>query len=377
MGFLDQNTTYLGDITFPVVEGYCGSIGAAIANVDGIMNDYELFEAAVKYDFNETLALKEEGVDIFPLQEASVSDIVDRIVEFLKKLGSKVQALFTNIMAKLESYLNKDTKKFVTNYEGKLTGKTFTGMKAKYAAPSGEGYIFNHDYHMNISVTTADAGEFNRDEFISETLGAIVGGGKASSKEFKEKVHKALYGEESTKEDWSLDDIKKIANRLKSADAPLKALKARNDALQASIKKVIGEISKAKKGMKAGKGDNTDVSGVNTSFSVKSDGEGASSSSKGSASHKKATSDTVSKLQANLARAQKEATAHQSAIMTFCSTIFNEAKWGISQDRRVFAQAVAFNNLKDQKKDTSVAEAVAELAQYECESDFEDMEVYA
>lgn len=376
MGFLDQNTTYLGNITFPVVEGYCGSIGAAMATVDGQMNDMALFEAALKSDFTEALALKEDA-DIMSLQEASVSGIVDRIIEFLKKLGAKIQSIFTNIMAKIESYMNKDSKAFVEKYSKNLAGKSFKGMKAKYAAPSGDGYIFNRNYTFDISVSTGDAGNFEREEFIAAALGDAVGESKCTAKEFKEAVHKKLYGEESVKENWELSDFQKIGARLKASDKPLKELKARNDSLQSSIKKVIADISKSKKAMggKVSLDGTSDVSGINTSFGVSKGEDGKySNSGSGNGAHKNASSETVSKLQANLGRAQQEAAAHQTAIMTFCSTIFNEAKWGIAQDRRVFAQAVAYHSLKE---GASLAEAAGEVAQYECESAFEDMEVYA
>lgn len=379
MGFLNQNTTYLGnDITFPVVEGYCGSIGAAMAAIDGQMNDFALFEAALKYDFSEAMALKEDA-DIEPLQEASLKGMIDRIIEFLKKLGSKIQALFASIMAKLDSYIKKDSKAFVEKYEKRLPGKSYKGMKAKYSAPKGDGYILDASYHFNLVAANVNLDkDFNRDDFIEEKLGAVVGESKCTAKEFSKKVHEKLYNSETEKDNWDLGDFTTMGARLKNSDKPLAALKKKNDSIQADIKKAIAEIQKSKTavGDKYKVDGSTDVSDVNIRFgnNYNDDGKSELRTAKGGAAYSHLKSDTASKLQQKLGRLQQEATAHQSAIMTYCSGIMSEAKWGIAQDRRVFAQAVAFHALKE---DAILAEAVGDVAEQECLSAFEEMEICA
>lgn len=380
MGFLNQNTTYLGnDITFPVVEGYCGSIGAAMAAIDGQMNDFALFEAALKYDFTEAMALKEDA-DIEPLQEASLKGMIDRIIEFLKKLGSKIQALFTSIMAKLDSYIKKDSKAFVEKYEKKLPGKSYKGMKAKYSAPKKDGYVYDTLYLFDLSTSGVNLDkEFNRDDIIEEALGSAVDESKCSPKEFSKKVHEKLYENEVEKDNWDLGDFTKIGARLKNSTKPMETLKKENDSLQNSIKKVIADIQKAKNqmGEKYSVSGTSDISGVNTRFGAEYDtskGTYSNTASSVPGSGKGVSGETVSKMQQKLGRLQQEATAHQSAISTYCSGIMSEAKWGIAQDRRVFAQAVAFHALKE---DAILAEAVGDVAEQECLSAFEEMEICA
>lgn len=378
MGFLNQNTTYLGDdITFPVVEGYCGSIGAAMAAIDGQMNDFALFEAALKYDFTEAMALKEDA-DLEPLQEASLKGMVDKIIEFLKKLGSKIQALFTGIMAKLESYIKKDSKAFVEKYQKTLIGKDFKDMKAKYAEPI-KGYVYDASPSFSLNVNNDLSKDFDRDETISKFLGGILGSGSCSDKDFRKELHDKMYKDEETKDDWTNSDFDAIGARLKSADKPIAELKKKNDSLQADIKKAIAAISKSK-GQISDKykvsGD-SDVSGVDTSWSSSYNGDKkkyATTTAKAGDGYSAANSDAVSTLQKQLSRTQEEATALQSAIMTYCSAVMNEAKWGLAQDRRVFAQAVAYHALKE---NANLAEAVGEVAEQECLTMFEEFEICA
>lgn len=381
MGFFDQNSTHLGnDITFPVVEGYCGSVGAAMAAIDGQMNDFALFEAALKYDFTEAMALR-EGADIELLQEASLKGIADRIIEFLKKLGAKIKALFTSIMAKLDSYITKDSKKFVEKYEKKLAGKDLKDMKAKYAAPK-DGYIYDKNYDFSIDVLTLDTkNDFDREEFIEKQLGNALGESSCSSKDFKKELHDKMYETEEVKDDWTSGDLMMIGKNLKGSDKPMTALRKKNESLQNGIKKAIDAIQKSKnKVVNKYSGDGaTYDSSVKTAYSMSVNAtsgkyDNTSSSKYTDKDTAKAGVDFQDKLLKQFGIAQQEANAHQSAIMTYCAAIMSEAKWGIAQDRRVFAQAVAYKALKEE---ASLAEAVGDVAEQECLAVFEEFEICA
>lgn len=378
MGFLNQNTTYLGnDITFPVVEGYCGSIGAAMAAIDGQMNDFALFEAALKYDFTEAMALKEDA-DLEPLQEASLKGMVDKIIEFLKKLGSKIQALFTGIMAKLDSYIKKDSKAFVEKYQKTLIGKDFKDMKAKYAEPVN-GYVYNASPSFTLTINTKLDKDFDREETISKFLGTILSTNSCSAKDFRKELHDKMYKDEETKDDWTNSDFDTIGARLKNADKPIAELKKKNDSLQADIKKAIAAISKSK-GQISDKykvSGGSDVSGITSTWDSSYDADKkkyVTTTRKTAAEYSNANTEVVSSMQKHLSRTQEEATALQSAIMTYCSAVMNEAKWGLAQDRRVFAQAVAYHALKE---NANLAEAVGEVAEQECLTMFEEFEICA
>lgn len=383
MGFLDQNTTSLSNIEFPVVEGYCGSVGAAMANAEGQLEDFDLFREALNYDFKEIAALR-EGVDLETLQEASISGIVQRIIDFFTKLGAKIKAMFTSFMAKIDSYMVKDTKKFVEKYEKSLAGRSFKGMKAKYAAPKS-GYVWPYEYAFSISI--GDVGNkyedgFKKEEYVESQFGSMVGEGSCSAKELKDKVHESLYGKEEEIDNWDLTKLNNIGSRLKAGNTVLADLKKTNDSLQNAIKKAISDISKGK--TKAADGYKVDgssnVGGIDNSFSsgAKNDKGEYSYATKKNRANAKLSSDAASILQRKYGYLQQQANAEQSVIMTFCSTKFNEAKWGIAQDRRIFAQGVAYRAVRgDVKEEAMLAEAVGEVAQHECEAEFENMEIYA
>ena len=57
-----------------------------------------------------------------------------------------------------------------------------------------------------------------------------------------------------------------------------------------------------------------------------------------------------------------------------CSSdlVMAEAKWGLAQDRRIFAQAVGYS---PKNESALLAEAMGDVAQWECESYFEEAEV--
>lgn len=376
MGFLDQNTTYLGtNISFPVVEGYCGSIGAAMANIEAQQNDFALFEAALRCDFNEAIALKEGAEEIVPLQEASLKGIGDAIVKFLTKLGEKIKSIFTSFMAKFDSYLKKDTKAFAQKYAQVVGAKTsFKHMKAKWSEPKTNSYVYENDYTFLLSLDTTDAkAEFVKEEYIEERLGKVLDGSSVTTKDFQKELHSKMYKDEEVKEDWTKDDMKTIYNRLVSGDKPISELKRKNEVLQTAIKKAIASIDK----------DVTNLS-RKTAFDSKNDrvrvdyhGSFGSDDPKNNRSTTaELNDDKLSNLQKRMGILQQMAVAEQTAITTYCSATFNEAKWGLAQDRRLYAQAAAFNPNR-YHEDASLIEAIGETAEYECLSDFDAMEILA
>jgi hypothetical protein len=61
----------------------------------------------------------------------------------------------------------------------------------------------------------------------------------------------------------------------------------------------------------------------------------------------------------------------QSVMTRMCAAVLTEAKFGIAQSRRIFAQAAAFN-AKSIKEDAILIEAVGDAAQWEIMSSFND-----
>lgn len=382
MGLYSSNTlSNLNIIEFPTVEGYVGTVGAGIALVEGYQNDFALFQAGISGDFAEIAAMQ-EGADLLPLQEASIKGFFDKIIEFFKKLGAKIKAIFTTFAAKMSSYFTKDNKDFVKKYEKVVFagGRDYSKMKAKYSKPKGNGYTCPIQYGtFSISATNAEVEkDFDRDEAIEEALGTSLKDLKVTEiSEIAEAMHNEMYEDEEVKDDWDVGDLNGIANRLKAGSKTISEIEKTNKNLQDTIKKVINELNKsqanfAKKLPAEGKtvsiGSDDGVSGsISTSKTDNKYGYTAKNMSNKSAD--------IETTQKQLTRMQSKASAHQSCILSYCSAVMKEAKFGIAQDRRIFAQAASFRNVT--KEDADLLAAIGEAVDFETESDFEAMDFIA
>ena len=389
MGFYDNNR-HIGlgsNIEFDLLEGYCGAAGAAMAALEGQQNDMTIFEMAIASDFQEAMAIK-EGRDIEALQEASLSGMWEAIKNFFKKLGDKIKSLFTAFIAKMESYMKKDTKAYVEKYRSVINKKAnFKDMKAKFSEPKLGGYVWNKDYNfkdlkMFEFENKPEDDDFDVDDFIDGCLKTALGGVSTTKKEFQKDLHDQLYEDEEVKDDWTLNDITSVMSRMVDADKAISNLKSRNDSLQSQIKKVISDISKQQ--TKVSKADYDKDGGGKSSVprgynirNPKKDGKKYQAVSGGEydisqAGNKEGSATDRNKVQVMLTNIQKRASAHQTAILTFCSGVMAEAKWGLAQDSRIFAQAVGYS---PKNESALLAEAMGDVAQWECESYFEDAEI--
>ena len=120
----DNNSTTLGSIDIPVVEGYDCSTGAARALIESAKNDYAMFNAMLKVDFRE--AHIQNGGDgyvtegeIMSLSEATVGGIWQKIKDLFKSLIAKIKSIFTNFIARISSLFMKDAT-LVKKYKKQL-----------------------------------------------------------------------------------------------------------------------------------------------------------------------------------------------------------------------------------------------------------------
>lgn len=382
MGLYSRNTlSNLNGIEFPTVEGYVGTIGAGIALIEGYQNDFAMFQAGISGDFAEIAAMQ-EGADLLPLQEASIKGFFDKIIEFFKKLGAKIKAIFTTFAAKLSSYFTKDNKTFVKKYEKVVLGggRDYSKMKAKYSTPKQNGYVYPKEYGtIDITGSGFDK-DFDRDDEISSVIKSCISGlGATEISEISSEMHEAMYGDEEVKDDWNMGDMNAIANRLKNGSKTISDIEKTNKNLQDRIKKVISDINKSQTNFSKKlptAGDNVTLTaddGVSSrsmvTYSNKDSKYHSSSGSNMKGSRK------IEDVQKELTRMQSRASVHQSVILAFCSAVMKEAKFGIAQDRRIFAQAASFKNVT--KEDTDLLAAIGEAVDFETESDFEAMEFVA
>lgn len=384
MGMYTNNTfASLADIEFPTLEGYVGSIGAGIALVEGYQNDFALFQAGIYGDFQEMAAIKEGAGDIVALQEFSIKGVFDKIIEFFKKLGAKIKAIFTSFAAKLGQYLNKDSKDFVKKYRKVIfaAGRDYSNMKAKYAEPIGSSYITDVAYaDININTRKVDTSkEWDREDAVEAVLKDNLGSlGASEVGEIKERLHEKMYKDEEVKDDWTLGDLSNIATRLEGGTKAVSDIEKANKKLQDTIKKVIADIEKMQKTFTTAATSKDNFGNYsksdNMTFGVtgRTSGDDAGTATRSAAPLKGFTKDGMEYEQKRLNYMQNMASVHQSVIMAFCSAVMTEAKFGIAQDRRVWAQAASFRNVN--KEDADLLAAIGEAADFETESDFDQME---
>ena len=93
----DNNSTALGSIDIPVVEGYDCSTGAARALIESARNDYAMFNAMLKVDFREA-HIERAGADNYvtegeltSLTEATANGIWQKIKDLFKSLIAKIK----------------------------------------------------------------------------------------------------------------------------------------------------------------------------------------------------------------------------------------------------------------------------------------------
>lgn len=124
-----SNTTQLGDFSskFAVDANYTASYGSALALVESAKTDYQMFRAMLNADAVE-MGLKKNGgylaeSQIVSLQEATIKEIWNKIVEAFKRFGEKIKSLFTSAITKISSIFTND-EKLVKKYKSELLAKS-------------------------------------------------------------------------------------------------------------------------------------------------------------------------------------------------------------------------------------------------------------
>lgn len=387
MGFFSMNehSSLSNSFEFPVVEGYnCDTIDCGMAIVEGYQNDFALFEAAVKSDMSEMVVTKEGG-DLEALQEASLSGAWEAIKAFFKKLGAKIKALFTSFMAKFESYITKDTKAYVKKYEKSLN-KDYKGFKAKYAEPKKNDYVigdikaFDFDITAVAKMSDMAADRSGNDYEAPERSDVLENIWKGASdnkvdnaKDFDEYYHDSLYDSEEVKDDWDIGTIKALATRLSNGTTTLNNIKKASNSAQASIKKVIDGIDKlASKYSSQKVNDKAKTSGADSMTSAYKKDAGTYKTD-GSFKYDKtdAEYDYVGGTRA-ISEIRMNASCIQEMVLHVTQTIMKEAKWGVAQDKRIFAKAVAYKAVRAAGESTLLLDIIGECAEAEVNEYFEN-----
>ena len=378
---------------------YCGAAGAAMITLDIEHANMAIFELAIISDFKEAECIK-EGLDPTPIQEASIKSIFDSIFKSFDKLINKIDDIFSGFIAKFENYIDKDIKPFVDKYRDKINKKSnFNGMKAWFQEPLNNTggfhpYVYGEEYFVAIASHTKidyvmDLMKNGKpmpvvgivDDFADRFLSNVLGK-QTNAKSFQYDLHTVMYGKLEKKNNWTKKDISKIMDRLYSSDDVIKDLKEINASLKKQINDAADRIFNDRKTIldNLKKDDNDGSISMKPMHIISKEKKDPRSKyiTTNVPTDKMTIKDkTEFRVVSNVAQnmlllMQNESYAHQKAISVFCKAVMAEAKWGLVQDRRIFAQAVGYS---PKNESALLAEAMGDVAQWECESYFEDAEV--
>lgn len=383
MGFFTPNehSNLYKSYEFPVVEGYDGTIGCGLALIEGYQNDLALFSAAVTSDIAEIAMIQENaGSDVYALQEASVSGMVDAIKKFFIKLGAKIKAIFTGFMAKLESYFTKDLKAYVKKYERSLDKKDYKDMKIKYMEVKNNRYTVEEAYRpskYSITISGSFLGneddidkryeDTERSDLIKEAYHSIINDKVDDNKDFDDWYHEELFNDEEVKDNWDYSKIKAIAARLTANTKTISEIKTFYEKVNGDIKKIIKDIDVYDKKVTSKYKDNS--SGTtkdlddNQTFGVRRADDNRRSSGERIEPYGlknnigKDISLKVATKQVSLMR--QKASAYQDVVLHISQVVMKEAKIAIAQDKKVFAAAVAY---KTMTKESTLLDMISECA---------------
>lgn len=357
MGFFSMNehSNLSSNFEFPVVEGYRGTIGCGLAIVEGYQNDLALFTAAVQSDITEMASIK-EGADITSLQEASISGMWEAIKQFFIKLGAKIKSLFTAFMAKIEGHFTKDLKGYVKKYEKNLNGKDFKDMKAKYAAPKNDKSYVKANAYPNYNIGVSYVKDWKEDDTeradIIETIYRKVpdASGVSSAKEYDDWYHEQVFEDEEEKDDWDYPAIRAIADRLVENTKCVSDIKKESENQQKHIREIIKEIEKEEKrvndlykGNKTGKADDKRSYVLQYDANAEKDKRTVSQTTA-----KDSAGNDIANMQRAVSMARMQASCYQEVVLHISQVIMKEVKFGLAQDKRIFAKAIAYKTVKEE-----------------------------
>lgn len=341
----DNNSTTLGSIDIPVVEGYDCSTGAARALIESARNDYAMFNAMLKVDFREA-HIEKSGADnyvtegeITSLTEATASGIWQKIKDLFKSLIAKIKSIFTNFIARISSLFMKDAT-LVKKYKKQLSEKyaDLGKMEIKYAKSNGKTPL-GYDVKTVATLDTLPGEGKDKDKDMDSYFNSVDGvSGVEGKTEFAEKFHEVFFEDtETMKLSESGTDISSIMSYLEGYNKALTALKNDVKKFEAATKKLVNDA---------------DTQAVKTAGKIgEKDSDG-----------KEVTADDAT----NASATYSKALAYQEATTWVHKCLLNEIAFDHKQKKAVFMKAVTINP-KKLKESADYAEVMAEAAAQEVE----------
>ena len=252
----DNNSTALGSMDIPVVEGYDFQTGTAKLLIESARNDYAMFKAMLSVDSKEA-QIKNESADyvmegeLMSLSEAAGSGIWQKIVELFNKLLAKIRSIFSNFIARLTGLVAKD-KTLVKKYKSKILnkGSVLNNMEIKYSKVKSdpiEKNISTESLQLN---DLLDKYDDNRDEMVKTYLSDQfpgTSGAPTEKSEYAKALHEFYFEEQTTGKVKDFNtSIAAIVTWFENYEKKLKTIKENQKKLETNIANIIKQATTKK-----------------------------------------------------------------------------------------------------------------------------------
>ena len=380
--FITENTMagLSSNYTVEAAEGYSGGIGCQIAALEAAQTDFSFLTAFVESDAREIGMVREgAGVEeMHAMLEGAISDAWNKLKEWVKKIWEKIKGIFKAFIARLEDFMSKNGYAYFEKYRKVLyDGTPIKDLKAKYSKVDDkelEKLLIGRELENVLpdafdDKTVVVNDDKDQSELVDEYLEKMLNE-STDKKSFKKDFHDKCFDTEST-EDLESGKIQEYVKYISDKKSIIEKFEKQRDNIDKGLKKISSSIDKmASKALddKVKNKSNTSDEGVYST----TDYVGFGKDNKPDKAYKNAS-------QSRIARAQRRASAVQSALTSYNSAAMEAGKFAIAQSRRLAAVIVAYK-MRHKNEGFSGVEMsdelytiIGEAAEYEAFSAMDDL----
>ena len=380
--FITENTMagLSSNYTVEAAEGYSGGIGCQIAALEAAQTDFSFLTAFVQSDAREIGMVREgAGVEeMHAMLEGAISDAWNKLKEWVKKIWEKIKGIFKAFIARLEDFMGKNGYAYFEKYRKVLyDGTPIKDLKAKYSKVDDkelEKLLIGRELENVLPDAFDDKAvvvndDKDQSELVDEYLEKMLSE-STDKKSFKKDFHDKCFDTEST-EDLESGKIQEYVKYISDKKSIIEKFEKQRDNIDKGLKKISSSIDKmASKALddKVKNKSNTSDEG----FYSTTDYVGFGKDNKPDKAYKNTS-------QSKIARAQRRASAVQSALTSYNSAAMEAGKFAIAQSRRLAAVIVSYKMRHKNEAFSGVEMSdelytiIGEAAEYEALSAMDDL----
>lgn len=407
MFITESSLSVLGSSRSPEPDTrYSGVAGCELAIMENEINNYSLFKMHVASDAHEIGMIREgaSSDEIHYFIEGALSDLWDKIKEFIKKIWAKLKAILTGFIARLEAFMGKNGYEFYKKYEKILhNGVHLKDVKTKYRRPLNYdaeikeidlAKVLNVHYGIDLSNDTKlnISKDVDMDDLKDDMLKIITNDKLDDFKNLKKELREKMFEdeEEIELEDSKVSEYIAFITGKKSVVDKFKKMKDSVDKQfslwDKDIENVRKKIAERIKADGSAGGDTKAYTDL-TDNKIISKSKITLTSDKSKATFDR---DTIDKRdpdknpkysQQTVNAIQQTVNAGSNVWSSYSSAYMENCKFAVAQSRRIAAIIVAYRSRHKNESsliDLSVPEsdiyyqAIGEAAEWEVMSELED-----